>query len=195
MGLNPPTSKLSPPAVSCDIYLLRWFCQKPSGLALLPYSLICCLVLCWPSSEKEGSGGQPKRPPQENTQSTPRNTTHHTIYTNTHQQHTRWCTGQVGGCWWWVGAQALIIIKGPMICFLHYLEERGSHLNEYQINTLKSLRRTFYCHVQFVHHNRQNTEKKLNKSSCSAMKLKRYFFLFVFVWTNKRSSLGAHFSH
>lgn len=23
MGLNPPTSKLSPPAVSCDIYLLR----------------------------------------------------------------------------------------------------------------------------------------------------------------------------
>lgn len=67
MGLNPPTSKLFPPAVSCDIYLLRWFCQKPSGLAVPPHSLICCLVLSWLSSEKEGSVGQPKRPPQENT--------------------------------------------------------------------------------------------------------------------------------
>lgn len=82
---------------------------------------------------------------------TPRNTTHHTIYTYTHKQHTRWCTGQVRGVvsggW---GVQALIIIKGPMICFLHYLLERGSHLNEYQINTLKSLWRAFHCHVQFL---------------------------------------------
>lgn len=45
--------------------------------------------------------------------------------------------------WGGGGDQALIIIKGPMICFLHHLEERGSHLNEYQINSLKSLRRTF----------------------------------------------------
>lgn len=55
--------------------------------------------------------------------------------------------GGVTGGW---GFQALIIIKGPMICFLHYLLERGSHLNEYQINTLKSLRRAFHCHVQFL---------------------------------------------
>lgn len=86
MGLNPPTSKLFPPAVSCDIYLLRWFCQKPSGLAVPPHSLICCLVLSWLSSEKERSRGQPKRPPQEkNTAHSVHLETPHTIpYTRTH---------------------------------------------------------------------------------------------------------------
>lgn len=87
-GSTPPTSKLFPPAVSCDIYLLRWFCQKPSGLAVPPHSLICCLVLSWLSSEKERSRGQPKRPPQEkNTAHRVHLETPHTIpYTHTHTQ-------------------------------------------------------------------------------------------------------------
>lgn len=97
MGLNPPTSKLSPPAVSCDIYLLRWFCQKPSGLAVPPHSLICCLVLSWLSSEKEGSGGQPERPPEEkNMAHRVHLETPHTI-AYTHKQCTRWCAGRGGG--------------------------------------------------------------------------------------------------
>lgn len=65
------------------------------------------------------------------------------------------------------GDQALIIIKGPMIYFLHHLEEHGSHLNEYQINTLKSLQRALDCHVQFMQRNKPNTSnKRKNKMKC-----------------------------
>lgn len=86
MGLNPPTSKLFPPAVSCDIYLLRWFCQKPSGLAVPPHSLICCLVLSRLSSEKEGVEGSAKDTPRgKNMAHRVHLETPHTIpYTRTH---------------------------------------------------------------------------------------------------------------
>ncbi len=79
-----------------------------------------------------------------------------------------------------MGDQALIIIKGPMICFLHHLEERGSHLNEYQINTLKSLQRTLDCHVQFMHHNKLNTKKKKH-NKLKRVEAQEIFFFFVCV--------------
>lgn len=154
MGLNPPTSKLFPPAVSCDIYLLRWFCQKPSGLAMPPHSLICCLVLSRLSSEKEGVKGSAKDTPRgKNMAHRVHLDTPHTIpYTLTHTNITP-DDAQEG---WGVGGhQALIIIKGPMICFLLHWEEHGSHLNEYQINTLKLLQHSPDCCVQSMHCNKQ----------------------------------------
>lgn len=67
-----------------------------------PHSLICCLVLSWLSSEKEGSGGQPKRPPEENNMAhrvhleTP-----HTAPHRTHKAHQMMHKESRG--WWWVG--------------------------------------------------------------------------------------------
>lgn len=109
-----------------------------------------------------------------------------------------------GGGWvdGWVGDQALIIIKGPMICFLQHLEEHGSHLNEYQINTLKSLQRILDCHVGFRQRNKLNAKKnntiKNNLNSNEASEI--FFFLFLIfcmclVDREQRNSLGVHFSH
>lgn len=91
--------------------------------------------------------------------------TPHTIpYTRTHTNSSpddAW--GEARGGWWWVGDQALIIIKGPMICFLQHLEEHGSHLNEYQINTLKSLWHTLDSHIDSTPHNNLHTTTQKKK--------------------------------
>lgn len=83
-----------------------------------------------------------------------------------------------------------------MICFLHHLEEHGSHLNEYQINTLESLQHTCYCHVQFMHHTRQNTKKTkqhITKTAEVRWSSRDFFFFFHmhFSWTNNRETASG----
>lgn len=159
-GSTPPLQSFS--LQQCLVIFIYWddFARNPVAWLCPPTLWYVAWFLAGCPQRKRGRRVSQRDPHRKihGSQSTPRNTTHHTIYTYTHKQHTRWCTGQVRGCWWWVGDQALIIIKGPMICFLHHLEEHGSHLNEYQINTLKSLQHTFYCHVQSIQQNRQNTK-------------------------------------
>lgn len=75
MGLNPPPPLQSFPLQQCLVIFIYWddFARNPVAWLCSPnththtHSLICCLVLSRLSSEKEGSQGQPKRPPQENT--------------------------------------------------------------------------------------------------------------------------------
>lgn len=83
-----------------------------------------------------------------------------------------------------VGDQALIIIKGPMVCFLHHLEEHGSHLNEYQINTLESLQRTPDCHVRYARREVKHVVKKKRKR-------KRFFFHVCVDWTENKQPRGS----
>lgn len=111
MGLNPPTSKLSPQAVSCDIYLLRWFCQKPSGLAVPPPTLwYAAWFLAGCPQRKRGWGvsqGDPHRKIHRVHLETP-----HTIlytHTNSSPDDARGKEGGVSGGW---GLGHWLLLKG-----------------------------------------------------------------------------------
>lgn len=153
-GSTPPHQSFS--LQRCLVIFIYWddFARNPVAWLCPPTLWYVAWFLAGCPQRKRGSRVQPKTPPEvKNMAHRVHLETPHTIpYTLTHKHHTRWCTGRVGGE---EVHQALIIIKGPMICFLLHFEEHGSHLNEYQINALKLLQHSPDCCVQFVHCNKQ----------------------------------------
>lgn len=111
-GSTPPTltSKLFPPALSCDIYLLGWFCQKPSGWAVPPPPQALWYVAGFladrPQRKKGRVGGQPETPPEEKhgSQSTHRNSTQDSLHTSTLTHKGVWYTRCE--CVWYGGGDA-----------------------------------------------------------------------------------------
>lgn len=158
-GSTPPHQSFS--LQRCLVIFIYWddFARNPVAWLCPPHSLICCLVLSRLSSEKEGVRGSAKDTPRGKNMAhrvhleTPHTIPHTLTHTQTSHQMMR------GKGWEGEVHQALIIIKGPMICFLLHFKEHGSHLNEYQINTLKLLQRAPDCCVQSMHRNKRKLKK------------------------------------
>ena len=103
-GSTPPHQSF--PLQRCLVIFIYWddFARNPVAWLCPPTLWYVAWFLAGCPQRKRGRGVSQRDPQRKKhgSQSTPRNTTHHTIYTYTHKQHTRWCTGKVkggGGGW------------------------------------------------------------------------------------------------
>lgn len=94
-GSTPPLQSF--PLQQCLVIFIYWddFARNPVARLCPPTLWYVAWFLAGCPQRKRGHEVSQRDPHRKI--HPPRNTTHHTIYTYRHKQHTRWCMGQVGG--------------------------------------------------------------------------------------------------
>lgn len=119
-GSTPPHQSSS--LQRCLVIFIYWddFARNPVAWLCPPTLWYVAWFLAGCPQRTRGHGVSQRDPQRKKhgSQSTPRNTTHHTIYTYTHKQHTRWCTG-------WGGADGVGAGRGGGRGIRHWLLLKG----------------------------------------------------------------------